>query len=334
MRKFSVLLLTMVAFGSSVSFSTIASAGYTQADLRPFPAGYIDSPFVMPDESAIYFIHSPAATIDMLTANPEVQPVTASLPGHQASDSGFWWNTDIYVSHRSPDGTWGEPENLGAEINTENLEGGPWLNDEQTTLIFMRESVTDPSLSGAFMATRPTANDPWGIPERLPGVLGTYAIDGYTDFHLVPSGNLYFWSEMPDGNGTLYWAQSTGENEWSAPQRMPEVLHSDKDESQPWVNDAETEICFNRRGDDGNTQLLCSTRADPGMDWSAPDVIPIAGIADANGATVWGEPSFAEDGTMYFVRFDTADPQWPAELMLSRREADGGYGMPEPLVFG
>ena len=57
----------------------------TQNNLQPFPAGYIDSAYVVPDGSAIYFIHSVAATLDILQQNPSAKPVTAHLPGHQAA---------------------------------------------------------------------------------------------------------------------------------------------------------------------------------------------------------------------------------------------------------
>jgi hypothetical protein len=187
--------------------SIMGCADAVPQGLQPFPAGYIDSPYVMPDESAIYFIHSVASTLDILVQNPSAQPVTPHLPNHQARKGAYWWNTDIYVSFRNTDGSWGRPQNLGAPVNSKHMEGGPWVNKTQTMLIFTRESVTDPALSGIFLAQRRARNEPWGTPKRLPGELGLYGNKGYTDFHLAPSGNLYFWSELLEGNGTLYWAK-------------------------------------------------------------------------------------------------------------------------------
>lgn len=57
--------------------------------LRPFPAGYIDSPYVVPAGSALYFLHSTVSTIDMLQGNPSAKPVTAFLPGHQGQDGAY-----------------------------------------------------------------------------------------------------------------------------------------------------------------------------------------------------------------------------------------------------
>jgi hypothetical protein len=274
----------------------------TDSTLQPFPAGYIDSAFVLPDGSSLYFIHSVVSTLDILEQNPSAKPFTAHLPGHQSADGEYWWNTDIYVSRRNNDGTWGQPQNLGPEINSKHMESSPWVNDAQTVLIFTRESVTDPSLSGSFLSRRQSPDEPWGLPQRLPGELGMYGETGYMDFQMVPSGNLFFWSEVLEGDGTLYQAENTGADQWSAAERMPDLFQSSLHETQPWMNDEETRFCFNRRGDDANTTLLCASRADPSAEWNPPQVVPIEGVADTNGYSVWGEPSFLEDGTLFFVR--------------------------------
>src|SRR5512135_1980092 len=104
---------------------TAGCALSSKTDLQSFPAGYIDSAYVVPDGSAIYFIHSVAATLDILQQNPSAKPITAHLPGHQAAEGPYWWNTDIYVSMKNPDGTWGQPQNLGSTINSEHMESGP-----------------------------------------------------------------------------------------------------------------------------------------------------------------------------------------------------------------
>jgi hypothetical protein len=45
-------------------------------ELDPFPAGYIDSPYVVPDGSALYFLHGVASTLHMLTTDPSAEPVS------------------------------------------------------------------------------------------------------------------------------------------------------------------------------------------------------------------------------------------------------------------
>ena len=322
----TVVVILALWIGLSISCSV------DQDTLKPFPAGYIDSPFIVPDGSTLYFIHSVVSTKDILTGNPDARPVTDFLPGHQGQDGPYWWNTDIYVSHRNPDGTWGKPQNLGPPINTEHMECCVWVNQDQTVLIFTRESVNDPSQSGSFISRRNSKNEPWGNPQRLPGILGDYQTYGFTDFHLSPAGNLYFWAKTT-GDGVLYWARNLGPNSWSNPAPLPQNFQTSLDETQPWVNDSETIIYFNRRGEDGNTELWTSTRTDPSVPWGTPQRVSVLGFADENGYRIWGEPSFTHDGKMFFVRFNTATKDWDAELMFADQNADGRYGPPEKLIF-
>jgi hypothetical protein len=99
------------------------------------------------------------------------------------------------------------------------------------------------------------------------------------------------------------------------------------------VNDDETLLYFNRRGDDGNTQLLRATRDNASMPWGPAEVVSLKGFADANGYTVWGEPSFFEDGTMFFVRFDTSIMNWRSEILMAERQQEGGYSIPQRIIF-
>ncbi len=110
-------------------------------------------------------------------------------------------------------------------------------------------------------------------------------------------------------------------------------FQSDLDETQPWVNDEETVLCFNRRGDDANTQMLCASRANSSAEWETPTLVKLTGFVDANHYTVWGEPSFANDRTMFFVRFDTSAPKWKAEILMSIWQDDGSFDIPRKMVF-
>jgi outer membrane protein OmpA-like peptidoglycan-associated protein len=49
---------------------------------------------------------------------------------------GGYGASDIYVSHRLPDGRWSEPENLGPEVNTIGDEMYPFIHADNQTLYF------------------------------------------------------------------------------------------------------------------------------------------------------------------------------------------------------
>lgn len=49
---------------------------------------------------------------------------------------GGYGGSDIYVSHRLPNGRWSEPENLGPQINTKGDESSPFVHADNQTLYF------------------------------------------------------------------------------------------------------------------------------------------------------------------------------------------------------
>jgi hypothetical protein len=127
--------------------------------------------------------------------------------------------------------------------------------------------------------------------------------------------------------------QKIGLYRWAPVESLPADLQTTLDKTQPWVNDAETILCYNRRGEDANTQLLCSARANKSAKRNLPKAIRMKGIASSNGATVWGEPCFTHDNKLYFVRFDTSVTKWKSELFKAVRQGDGSYGSPRRLIF-
>lgn len=300
---------------------------------KNFPGGYIDSPYVLRSGKAIYFLHSPAPVKGF--GFPWADPATQPLPGHHAKDDPlFWFNSDLYVSRRNPDGSFGPPRNLGNQINTKHLECCVWVNEAETALLFTRESLDneDTSPTGNYIVRRNSPDQPWGQPHRLSGELGRYLEGGrgIHDLHPGKSGNVYGWSEKAGGH---IFAASGGLSHHPAPARMLKTFTPDGwHDSQPWVNSGETEMIFNR-WQDMDRELWFAKRPSRAVPWKRPQRIRLRGFADPNGHLVWGEPSFTKEGTMYFVRFNTAREGWAAELMSARKNPDGSYGPPERLRF-
>jgi outer membrane protein OmpA-like peptidoglycan-associated protein len=50
--------------------------------------------------------------------------------------AGGYGGSDIYVAKRMPNGTWGEPKNLGPNINTEYDDDAPYIHPDSKTLYF------------------------------------------------------------------------------------------------------------------------------------------------------------------------------------------------------
>lgn len=72
---------------------------------------------------------------DSWESQPSVSPNGDKLYFASNREGGLG-GIDIYVSHRQADGSWGEPQNLGAPINTEGDEKSPFLHTDSKTLYF------------------------------------------------------------------------------------------------------------------------------------------------------------------------------------------------------
>ncbi|NME70406.1 OmpA family protein [Flammeovirga aprica] len=98
------------------------------------------------------------------------------------------FNTDIYVSVKNEDGSWGEPINLGETINTPFAEKNPYLHPDKETLYFCSDG--HPGLGGydIFMAKRLDHDrwDKWSEPINL-GI----SVNGVDDdaFYLTSVGD-------------------------------------------------------------------------------------------------------------------------------------------------
>src|SRR5256714_11856983 len=74
--------------------------------------------------------------------------------------------SDIYVSHRLPNGRWSDPENLGPTINTGGDESTPFIHADNQTLYFT--SNGHPGYGGDdLFLSRKCTNGSWGTPENL-----------------------------------------------------------------------------------------------------------------------------------------------------------------------
>ncbi len=74
--------------------------------------------------------------------------------------------SDIWVSYRQEDGTWGVPENLGDVINTPTKEQSPFIHPDGQTLYFM--SNGHPGMGGYDLYfSRKQADGSWGTPVNM-----------------------------------------------------------------------------------------------------------------------------------------------------------------------
>jgi len=81
--------------------------------------------------------------------------------------SGGYGNLDIWVSTRATTADpWGEPVNLGPNVNTPADDSAPSISSDGRVLFFIssRPGSYHPAGYDIWMTTRATTNDPWGTP--------------------------------------------------------------------------------------------------------------------------------------------------------------------------
>lgn len=107
---------------------------------------------------------------------------------------------DLYVSHLLPDGYWGEPLNLGPQINTALDEESPFLHPDGRTLYFSSEGHA--SMGGYdIFSSELGENGEWSAVSNLGYPINTPDDDIF--FMPTPDGQrVYYASRQPDGYGS------------------------------------------------------------------------------------------------------------------------------------
>ena len=106
-------------------------------------------------------------------------------------------DTDLYVSYRTDDDGWTEPENLGATVNTNQKDSFPYIH-ESGILFFASKGHSGFGGLDLYMTYR--TEDGWATPENLGSPINTPADDFsiYLD-HFLEHG--YFASNRDGGLG-------------------------------------------------------------------------------------------------------------------------------------
>lgn len=112
---------------------------------------------------------------------------------------GGYGGLDIWVSYRDIQGNWGEPVNLGPDINTEFDEQAPFIHPDGKTLYFM--SKGHPGMGGFdLFISRKGEDGKWGKPVNLGYPINTKGNEGA--FTVSLDGKTAFYaSDKPGGMG-------------------------------------------------------------------------------------------------------------------------------------
>ena len=105
-------------------------------------------------------------------------------------------NADIYCSRRNADRTWGEPQNLGAPINTKGNEMAPFLHPDGKTLYFSSDKHIGMGGFDLFMSRR-GEDGKWQEPVNLGFPINTQGDE--INFFVAADGRTAFISSQREG---------------------------------------------------------------------------------------------------------------------------------------
>ncbi len=114
---------------------------------------------------------------------------------------GGYGKSDIYVCRLQPDGRWGDPVNLGPQINTGGDENSPFIHADNHTLYFTSNGLLGYGESDLFM-TQKESNSRWGVAKNLGYPINTIENEG-TLMITADGKTAYYASDRSDSRGGL-----------------------------------------------------------------------------------------------------------------------------------
>jgi len=101
---------------------------------------------------------------------------------------------DLYVSFQMTDGRWSEPLNLGKDINTTNVENGPFLAADDETLYFSSNGYSGYGAADIYLSRRLDDTwQRWTRPENLGNKINSDEEDIF--FNIPPSGQYAYFTK-------------------------------------------------------------------------------------------------------------------------------------------
>ena len=143
----------------------------------------------------------PNVNSEFWESTPSLSPDKRDLYFSSNVPGGFG-GKDIWVCHRNENGKWGQPLNLGAEVNTAGDESTPFIHADNQTLYFNSNGHPGYSEKPDIFVTRKLPNGKWSKPENLGYPINT--IDDEGSLIVASDGKTaYYSSDRSDTKGGL-----------------------------------------------------------------------------------------------------------------------------------
>lgn len=201
---------------------------------------------------------------------------TRQLP---APNTPAKYNEDFYVSQLEGE-IWGQSDNIGMPINTENNEGAPSLSADGKLLIFTACELYGDYGSGRkglgscdlFFSQRQGSN--WSNPQNLGTEINSRSWETQPSFS-ADGKTLYYVKRVKDKSGNAHsdiFVSAVGEDGyWSTPSVLPSHINTSKNEESVFIHPDGQTLYFSSDGHPGMGGLdIFLTRKNSKGEWSLP----------------------------------------------------------------
>ncbi|MHC4072080.1 MAG: hypothetical protein ACYTGS_08630, partial [Planctomycetota bacterium] len=213
---------------------------------------------------------------------------------------------DIWVAKRETvDAPWGEPANLGPNVNSSAREIAPAVSPDGLELYFT--FYRDPNIR---VCSRPSKDAPWSSPEILGPPVGLHQ-DQYPEVS-ADGLSLYFESTRPGGYGSFdIWVstRATTFDPWSEPINLGPNVNSGSGDGDPSISSDGLTLFFgsNRPGGSGTWDLWVTTRPTTDSEWGPPVNCP-----SVNSSGEDFHPAISPDGSALY--FESPFAMWQSSI--------------------
>jgi len=241
----------------------------------------------------------------------------------------------LSVEAAKADFTFGEPINLGPNINTASGEGGNGLSISVDELSIYFESDRSGGYGNAdlWVAIRATTDDEWGQSVNLGSVVNSSAQDNSPSIS-VDGLSLYFSSNRSGTVGNMDLWVSTREttaDDWGTPSNLGPVVNSSNADYMSHISADGLSLYFSseRPGGLGNRDLWVSTRATTDDEWGEPVNLGSTVNSSSNERRMW----ISSDGLMLLLQSDRPKGSGAVDIYMTTR-ATTNDDWAEPVNIG
>jgi hypothetical protein len=240
-----------------------------------------------PPINVIYHDTSPSISADGLELY---------FTSNRAGGSG---DLDIWLSTRQTmNDDWGEPVNLGPNINSSDMDSAPAISPDGLELYFQRGGWNNQYI---FASKRPSKDAPWGSAVRLGPEFNSYHA-GHPEFS-ADGLSLYFVSNRPGGlGGNDIWMTTRIKTDgtWSEPVNLGPNVNSPYHDYGPSISSDGRILFFDSyRSGTGTDEQWLTVRLNEDDGWGTPMILG----PHINSGYQEGDAEISPDGSCLYFSF-------------------------------